>query len=79
MRTCMLVVLWFVVAVSVLVSCATPSAPAGATTAPAVKAPRMGDMAPDFTLTDSKGNNIHLAEELKTNRAVVLVFYHSYG
>ena len=37
--------------------------------------PRTGDTAPDFTLPDNNGAMVHLADELKSNRAVVLVFY----
>ncbi len=37
--------------------------------------PRAGDTAPDFTLPDNNGAMVHLADELKSNRAVVLVFY----
>jgi hypothetical protein len=39
--------------------------------------PRTGDTAPDFTLPDSEGNMVRLSDELKDNRFVVLVFYHS--
>jgi hypothetical protein len=41
--------------------------------------PRTGDVAPDFTLPDGDGNMVHLADELKDNQAVVLVFYEAYG
>lgn len=34
-----------------------------------------GDTAPDFRLPDNNGAMVHLADELKSNRAVVLVFY----
>ncbi len=37
-----------------------------------------GDLAPDFTLPDSNGNPVHLAEELTSNRTVVLVFYQAH-
>ena len=40
--------------------------------------PRTDDMAPDFTLPDSNGNMVHLADELSDNRMVILVFYHEY-
>ena len=39
--------------------------------------PRTGDTAPDFTLPDSEGNMVRLSDELKDNRFVVLVFFHS--
>ncbi len=37
-----------------------------------------GDVAPDFTLPDSSGNMLHLADELLDNRVVILVFYHAH-
>jgi cytochrome oxidase Cu insertion factor (SCO1/SenC/PrrC family) len=40
--------------------------------------PRTGDVAPDFTLPDSNGNMVHLADELKDSRMVILVFYHAH-
>ena len=40
--------------------------------------PHTGDIAPDFTLADSNGNMVHLADELNDNRMVILVFYHAY-
>jgi cytochrome oxidase Cu insertion factor (SCO1/SenC/PrrC family) len=43
---------------------------------PAVDGPRVGDVAPDFTLPDSTGNIVHFADELQENQVVVLVFYH---
>ena len=39
---------------------------------------REGDVAPDFTLPDSNGNMVRLADELQKNDQVVLVFYYSY-
>ena len=39
--------------------------------------PRTGDTAPDFTLPDSEGNMVRLSDELKDNRFLVLVFFHS--
>ena len=41
--------------------------------------PRSGDIAPDFTLPDSEGNMVNLADELGENQSVVLVFYFEYG
>ena len=38
--------------------------------------PRVGDVAPDFTLPDQDGNMVRLADELKDHRSVVLVFYY---
>ena len=37
-----------------------------------------GDVAPDFTLPDSNGNIVRLADQLLDNRLVILVFYHHY-
>jgi cytochrome oxidase Cu insertion factor (SCO1/SenC/PrrC family) len=42
----------------------------------AVDGPQVGDLAPDFTLPDSAGNIVSLADELEENKVVVLVFYH---
>ena len=39
---------------------------------------RAGDMAPDFTLPDSNGNIVQLADQLQMNEMVGLVFYHTY-
>ncbi len=33
------------------------------------------DAAPDFTLADSNGSTVHLADELQNNESVVLLFY----
>ena len=38
--------------------------------------PRVGDVAPDFTLPDKDGNMVRLADELKDHSSVVLVFYY---
>ena len=59
-------------------------APAESTTESAVTeepkttGPRTGDIAPDFTLPDSNGDMVHLADELNDNRMVILVFYHGH-
>ena len=45
---------------------------------PKTTGPRTGDIAPVFTLPDSNGNMVHLADELNDNRMVILVFYHAY-
>jgi hypothetical protein len=37
--------------------------------------PQTGDVAPDFTLADSNGNMVHMADKLNDNRMVILVFY----
>ena len=41
-------------------------------------APRTGTPAPDFTLSDAAGKPVALAELLKKNRAVLLIFYRGY-
>ena len=38
-----------------------------------------GDVAPDFTLPDSEGNMVNLADQLQDNQQVVLVFYSDYN
>ncbi len=38
--------------------------------------PRVGDIAPDFTLPDQVGNMVRLADELKDHNSVVMVFYY---
>ena len=37
-----------------------------------------GQPAPDFTLSDANGKQVALADLLKNNRAVVLIFYRGY-
>jgi ABC-type transport system substrate-binding protein len=54
----------------------TVSAP---TEEPTIIPPRTGDLAPDFTLPDSNGSMVRLADELLYNRQVILVFYHAYN
>jgi hypothetical protein len=41
-------------------------------------APRPGTPAPGFTLSDAAGKPVALAELLKKNRAVLLIFYRGY-
>ena len=53
-----------------------PTVESVVTDKPKTTGPRTGDIAPDFTLPDSNGNMVHLADELNDNRMVVLVFYH---
>lgn len=38
-----------------------------------------GEMAPDFTLPDSNGNEVSLADTLQENEQVVIVFYYEIG
>jgi hypothetical protein len=39
---------------------------------------RVGQTAPDFTLASSDGKQLNLSDQLKSNRAVVLIFYRGY-
>jgi hypothetical protein len=45
---------------------------------PATDSPLTGDIAPDFALPDSNGNDLMLSDELKNNQTVVLVFYNAH-
>jgi hypothetical protein len=45
---------------------------------PSKGAPRPGQQAPDFTLSDTGGKLVTLSEILKSNRAAVLIFYRGY-
>jgi cytoskeletal protein RodZ len=58
------------------VDTAEPTAEIVVTEEPKTNGPRTGEIAPDFTLPDSNGDLVHLADELNDNRMVVLVFYH---
>ena len=49
-----------------------------ATEEPAIDPLGTGDLAPDFTLPDSNGNMVNLADNLLDNRLVILVFYFSH-
>jgi len=42
------------------------------------EAPRVGQTAPAFTLTDADGKSVSLGDMLKANRAVLLIFYRGY-
>jgi len=79
-----LLVLLFLVGCGNVVTTPVSEAPAATSTEETVvieksdtDGPRTGDMAPDFTLPDSEGNMVRLSDELKDNRFVVLVFFHS--
>ena len=67
----------FVAALLVLVGCSASEPEPTATEVPesAPAGPRTGELAPDFTLPDSNGNMVHLADELQDNESVVLLFY----
>jgi hypothetical protein len=39
---------------------------------------RVGQIAPDFTLASSDGKQLNLSDRLKSNRAMVLIFYRGY-
>ena len=41
-------------------------------------APRLGQQAPDFTLTDTQGSPVSLSRLRQANRAVLLIFYRGY-
>jgi hypothetical protein len=41
-------------------------------------APRLGQQAPDFTLTDTAGKPVALSQLRQANRGVLLVFYRGY-
>jgi hypothetical protein len=43
-----------------------------------VEAVRVGQAAPDFTLANWDGKQVSLSDQLKNNRAVVLIFYRGY-
>jgi len=59
-------------------SAATPTPTATDTPAPAQTSPQPGDKAPDFTLTDSKGNQVQLSTIAAEHKSTVLVFYLSH-
>lgn len=61
-----------------LFGCGNPPVEEIATEEPAAGPLGTGDAAPDFTLADSNGNMVHLADQLLDNRLVILVFYHAY-
>ncbi len=64
--------------VSFLVACGgnAPKAKPPITDIRTAGGPRVGDVAPDFSLPDQAGNMVRLADELKDHRSVVLVFYY---
>jgi cytochrome oxidase Cu insertion factor (SCO1/SenC/PrrC family) len=62
---------------TLIVLAAMLSLPAMAQAQPRAKPVAVGEMAPDFTLTDQNGRKQSLAAE-RGKRAVVLVFYRGY-
>jgi peroxiredoxin Q/BCP len=64
--------------VSFMVACGgnAPTAEPTITDKRTASGPRVGDVAPDFTLPDKDGNMVRLADELKDHSSVVLVFYY---
>jgi hypothetical protein len=46
--------------------------------APVQTSPQPGDKAPDFTLADSAGDRLHLADIVAEHKSTVLVFYLSH-
>lgn len=54
-----------------------PTAESVAVEEPEITGLPVGEIAPDFTLPDSNGNMVNLAEALQENEQVVLVFYYS--
>ncbi len=67
----------FVAALLVLVGCSASESEPTATEVPepTPAGPRTGELAPDFTLPDSSGNMVNLADELQNYGSVVLLFY----
>ena len=45
---------------------------------PSGDAPRVGQHAPEFTLTDAGGKPVALSELLKTHKSALLIFYRGY-
>ncbi len=61
-----------------LFGCGSPAVTEIATEEPPPGPLGEGDAAPDFTLPDSSGTMVRLADELLDSGLVVLVFYHHY-
>lgn len=59
-------------------SSATPTPTATVAPAPIQTSPQAGDKAPDFTLADSRSNQLHLATVASEHKSTVLVFYLSH-
>lgn len=59
-------------------SAATLTPTATVAPAPVQTSPQPGDKAPDFTLADSRGDRLHLADIVAGHKSTVLVFYLSH-
>ena len=80
MRKIIVVLGWLASLALLLTACgvATPTPPATFAPAPVQTSPQPGDKAPDFTLADSGGNRLHLADIVAEHKSTVLVFYLSH-
>jgi peroxiredoxin len=58
-----------------IVATEEPTADSVAKEEPEITGLPIGEIAPDFTLSDGDGNMVNLAEELQENEQVVIVFY----
>jgi len=61
-----------------LTACGAPTPTATIAPAPVQTSPQPGDKAPDFTLADSGGDRLHLADIVAEHKSTVLVFYLSH-
>jgi peroxiredoxin Q/BCP len=62
-----------------IVAAEEPATESVAMEEPEISGLPVGEIAPDFTLSDGDGNMVNLVEELQENEQVVLVFYYSVG
>lgn len=61
-----------------LTACGASTPTATVAPAPVQTSPQPGDKAPDFTLADSGGKSMRLADIIVDHKSTVLVFYLSY-